>query len=159
MIHVTLCLLSVVLAWSPFGRSFLPEHQKAVRAVALLYGSVQGFFFFTRAPAAHYGESWWLLVAAVETITALSMAGINHWSARWVARVSWSAAAINLACIPLSSPVYAAYPGLVICSEIARASCIIVASGPIWGLLLRWHKRRESRKESTWLAKLALIPR
>lgn len=153
MIHITLCIIGVLLAW--IGR----KSSQTVLIIALLYTAVQGSFWYFRDPAEYYGERWWYLAGAVEAATLASLYFIKHWCSLWVRWATLSATALNIACIPLNSPFYDVYDYLMPCSEIARASCIIVASGPIWHRLRHWYDRRQSDKDlMTWLAKSALIP-
>lgn len=149
MIHICLCLMAILLAW----------RAEQARPVAILYGSIQGLFWLIREQAAAYGDSWFVLVAAVEAATAISLIGINTMPAKFVRWVSWSAVGINLATIPHWSPLYSIYPYLIPCSEYARAACIIVFSTPVWLPLQAWYNRRQADKDSTWLAKSVLIPR
>ena len=142
MIHVGLALLAVLLAWST----------KQARPVAILYASIQGLFWLIRSPAAEYGDSWFVMVAAVEAATAISLIGINTMPAKFVRWVSWSAVAINLASLPHWSPVYHVYEYLIPCSEFARAACIIIFTNHVWQPLSGWYGRRQASKDSTWLA-------
>lgn len=149
MIHIALCLLAVLMAW----------RTPKVREIAILYASIQGFFWLIRSPAAEYGDSWFILVAAVEAATAISLIGMDGNPAKFVRWVSWSAVGINLGTIPHWSPLYDIYPYIIPCSEYARVACIIVFTNTVWAPLSGWYSRRQASKESTWLANWIPAPR